>query len=131
MRASPLRRPPPSEQTRKPHGTLKDYEVGFVHVDVKHLPKPRDRYGTTSKHHLHVAIDRASHHVHSTAKDNETAASAVAFLTDAFDAFPFRLHTCSPDGNPVLRSMFSSQPASGTKCRSQDASPHAEDRWHS
>ena len=47
-----LNRLPPAEQAREPHGTLKDYEVGFVHVDGKALPKLRDRDGTTRKRFL-------------------------------------------------------------------------------
>ena len=56
LRAEGLNRLPPSEQTRKPHGTFKDYQVGFVHVDVKHLPKLRDRDGSLRKRYLYVAI---------------------------------------------------------------------------
>lgn len=91
LRAESLNRLPPAEQARKPHGTFKDYEVGFVHVDVKHLPKLRDRDGTTRKRYLYVVIDRASRYVHLAVKDDETTASAVAFLTDALGAFPFQV----------------------------------------
>jgi hypothetical protein len=52
LRAEGLNRLPLAEQARKPHGTFKDYEVGFVHVDVKHLPKLRDRAGSTRKRFL-------------------------------------------------------------------------------
>ncbi|GJD40818.1 IS481 family transposase ISBxe4 [Methylobacterium bullatum] len=62
-----------------------------MHVDVKHLPKLRDRDGITRKRYLYVAMDRASRFVHLAVKDDETAASAVAFLTDALGAFPFRV----------------------------------------
>ena len=41
LKAEGLNRLLPAAQARKPHGTFKDYEVGFVHVDVKHLPKVR------------------------------------------------------------------------------------------
>jgi transposase len=47
LKAEGLNRLPPADRTRKPHGTFKDYEVGFVHMDVKHLPKLRDRDGQT------------------------------------------------------------------------------------
>jgi transposase len=39
LKAEGLNRLPPAERTRKPHSAFKDYEVGFIHVDVKHLPK--------------------------------------------------------------------------------------------
>ena len=33
------RRPPkPTTQPRKGQGRFKDYDLGFVHIDVKHLP---------------------------------------------------------------------------------------------
>src|SRR3546814_11252124 len=33
------RRPPkPAAQPRKGHGRFQDYDLGFVHIDVKHLP---------------------------------------------------------------------------------------------
>jgi transposase len=39
LKAEGLNRLPPAARTRKPHSAFKDYEVGFVHMDVKHLPK--------------------------------------------------------------------------------------------
>src|SRR3954467_5748652 len=91
LKAEGLNRLSPADRTRKPHSAFKDYEVGFVHVDVKHLPKLRDRDGITRKRYLYVAIDRASRSVHLAVKDNETTASAVAFLDEALAALPFRV----------------------------------------
>jgi transposase InsO family protein len=91
LKAEGLNRLPPAERTRKPHSAFKAYEVGFVHMDVKHLPKLRDRDGQTRKRYLYVAIDRASRSVHLGVKDNETTASAVAFLDEALAALPFRI----------------------------------------
>src|SRR5215207_3839391 len=79
LKAEGLNRLPPAERPRKPHNAFKEYEVGFVHMDVKHLPKLQDRDGVTRKRYLYVAIDRASRSVHLAVKDDETAASAVAF----------------------------------------------------
>ena len=65
LKSEGLNRLPPAEQVRKPHGAFRDYEVGFVHVDVKHLPKLRDCDGVLRKRYPYVAIDRASRpHVH-------------------------------------------------------------------
>src|SRR3954469_8843285 len=58
---------------------------------VKHLPKLQDRDGVMRKRYLYVAIDRASRYVHLAVKDNETSASAVAFLQEALAALPFRV----------------------------------------
>ncbi|MCJ2122493.1 IS481 family transposase [Methylobacterium sp. J-077] len=107
LRAEGLNRLPPAEQARKPHATFKDYEVGFVHVDVKHLPKLRDRDGTTRNRYLYVAIDRASRYVHLAVLDDETTASAVTFLTDALDAFPFRVtHVLTDRGSCFTADAF-------------------------
>ena len=56
LKAEGLNRRPPTEQARKPHGTFRDYEVGFIHVDVKHLPKLQDRDRVMRKRYLYVAI---------------------------------------------------------------------------
>src|SRR3954465_2610922 len=75
----------------KPNGTFKDYDLGFIHVDVKHLPKVRTQDGESRKRYLYVAIDRASRFVHLAVKDDETERSAVAFLKEAVRAFPFQV----------------------------------------
>jgi transposase InsO family protein len=62
-----------------------------VHVDVKHLPKLRTADGELRKRYLFVAIDRRSRAVHLAVKDEETEASARAFLEEALAAFPFRV----------------------------------------
>src|SRR3982750_1572963 len=91
LKAEGLNRLPPADRSRRAHAEFKDYEVGFVPMDVKHLPKLQDRGGQTRKRYLYVAIDRASRYVHLAVKDSETAASAVAFLEEALAALPFRV----------------------------------------
>ena len=91
LKAEGLGRLPPASRSRKPNGTFKDYDLGFVHVDVKHLPKLRTGDGESRKRYLYVAIDRASRFVHLAVKDDETERSAVAFLTEAVQAFPFQV----------------------------------------
>jgi hypothetical protein len=51
----------------------------------------QDRDCVSRKRHLYVALDRTSRHVHLAVRDDETAVSAVAFLTDALGAFPFKV----------------------------------------
>ena len=91
LKADGLGRLAPASRPRQPAGSFKDYELGFVHVDVKHLPKLRTGDGAWRKRHLFVAIDRRSRSVHLAVKDDETEASAVAFLKEALAAFPFRV----------------------------------------
>ena len=86
------RRPPkPTAQPRKGQGRFQDYDLGFVHIDVKHLPKLRTADGETRKRFLYVAIDRCSRFVHLAVYDAENAANAVTFLQAARKAFPFRI----------------------------------------
>jgi transposase len=74
LRAEGLsRRPPPSsDKPRRGQGTFKDYDLGFVHIDIKHLPKLRTADGERRKRYLYVAIDRRSRSVHLAVKDDET-----------------------------------------------------------
>src|SRR5919206_4897943 len=60
-------------------------------MDVKHLPKLRTADGACRKRHLFGAIDRRSRSVHLAVKDDETEASAAAFLREVLAAFPFRV----------------------------------------
>jgi transposase InsO family protein len=84
------RRPAPATPERAA-SKFKEYELGFVHVDVKHLPKLRTADGELRKRFLFVAIDRRSRSVHLAVKDDETEASAAAFLREVLAAFPFRV----------------------------------------
>ena len=93
LRAEGLsRRPPPvSHQPKRGQGQFKDYDLGFIHIDIKHLPKLQTANGERRKRYLYVAIDRCSRSVHLAVKDDETTASAVAFLKEAVRAFPFQV----------------------------------------
>src|SRR3954449_4654030 len=91
LKAEGLSRRPVRAAPEKPAGKFKEYELGFVHMDVKHLPKLRTADGEPRKRYLFVAIDRRSRSVHLAVKDDETEASAKAFLEEAIAAFPFRV----------------------------------------
>jgi DDE family transposase len=47
---------PPSERPTKGQGTFRDYNLGFVHIDIKHLPKLRTSDGERRKRYLFVAL---------------------------------------------------------------------------
>ena len=107
LKAEGLNRLPPSDQARQPHGRFKAYELGFVHLDVKQLPKLRDKDGVTRKRYLSVAIDRCSQWVHLAVKDDETTASAVAFLEEALAALPFPVtHVLTDRGSCFTADAF-------------------------
>jgi transposase InsO family protein len=91
LKAEGLSRRPAPAAPERPVGRFRDYELGFIHMDVTHLPKLRTASGEWRKRFLFVAIDRRSRSVHLAVKDDETEASAVAFLEEALAAFPFRV----------------------------------------
>jgi transposase InsO family protein len=91
LKAEGLSRRPVRAAPETPAGKFKEYELGFVHVDVKHLPELRTGDGELRKRFLFVAIDRRSRSVHLAVKDEETEAAAKAFLEEALAAFPFRV----------------------------------------
>jgi hypothetical protein len=99
--AGPSRRPKPaSERPAKGQGRFRGYDLGVVHIDVKHLPKVRTSDGERRKRCLFGAIDRRSRSVHRAVKDDETEPSAIAFLRAAAAAFPFRLtHVLTDNGS--------------------------------
>src|SRR5690349_21439304 len=75
LKAEGLSRRPVRAAPEKAAAKFKEYEVGFVHVDVKHLPELRTSDGECRKRFLFVAIDRRSRSVHLAVKDGETEAS--------------------------------------------------------
>src|SRR3712207_3878779 len=80
LKAEGLSRRPPPATPEKAAAKFRGYELGFVHVGVKHLPKLRAAGGEWRKRFLFVAIDRRSRSVHLAVEDEETEASARAFL---------------------------------------------------
>src|SRR3954465_12875034 len=91
LKAAGLSRRPAPAKPETPASKFKEHELGFVHVDVKHLPELRTSDGEQRKRFLFVAIDRRSRSVHLAIKDDETEASAAAFLREVLAAFPCRV----------------------------------------
>ena len=100
---------PHHSSRRKRSAFRPDYDLGFIHIDIKHLPKLQTADRERRKRCLYVAIDRHSRSVHLAvapkraafaAEDDETERSAVAFLREAAAAFPFRLtHVLTDNGS--------------------------------
>lgn len=104
-----LNRRPAKEKIRpaRREGTFRDYDLGYVHIDVKHLPKLRTADGEARKRFLYVAIDRCSRFVHLAVYDAENAANAVDFLKAAKAAFPFRItHILTDRGSCFTADAF-------------------------
>jgi hypothetical protein len=60
LKAKGLGRLPAPSVPRKVTKQFKEYDLGFVHMDIKHLPKLHVIGSGSRKRYLYVAIDRAS-----------------------------------------------------------------------
>ena len=85
-----------------PKKTFKDYEPGYIHVDIKYLPKMPDEDG---HQYLFVAIDRASRMV-CLAK---TATNAEDFLRKVEQRFPFIIRYVLTDNVKEFTDRFTTQ----------------------
>lgn len=107
LKAEGLNRLPPAHQRKRESGTFKDYDLGFVHMDIKHLPKLETTDGERRKRYLYVAIDRASRWVHLAVQDDELTGSAIAFLKEAIRAAPFQVtHVLTDRGSCFTADAF-------------------------
>jgi hypothetical protein len=68
---------PSTDRPQRGQGHFKDYDLGFIHIDIKHLPKLKTNHGERRKRYLYVAIDQCSRSVHLAVKDDETEKSAI------------------------------------------------------
>ena len=94
---------PVEEKEDKPKKSYKDYEPGFVHVDVKYLPKMRDE---SSRRYLFVAIDRASRWVYLAIMPDKSAPSAAQFLKKLKKAAPFKISKLLTDNGKEFTDRF-------------------------
>ena len=78
------------------HSGFKVYEPGYIHIDVKYLPKMANE---RSRGYLFVAIDRATRWVFIAIYPNKTAANARRFLSDLERACPIRIRTILTDNS--------------------------------
>jgi len=76
------------------HSGFKAYDPGYIHVDVKYLPRMANE---TSRGYLFVAIDRATRRVFIAIYRNKTATNARRFLRDLERACPIRIRTILTD----------------------------------
>ena len=86
-----------------PPKAFKDYEPGFVHVDVKYLPQMPDE---DSRQYLFAAIDRASRWVYVEILPTKSADHASAFLKRLIKAAPFTITTVLTDNGKEFSDRF-------------------------
>ena len=92
--------------TAKPVKSFKNYEPGFVHVDIKYLPQMPDE---SSRRYLFVAIDRATRWVFLRVYGDQTDASSVDFLERLHEAAPMKVSKVLTDNGSQFTDRFTSK----------------------
>ena len=88
----------------QPPKRFKAYEPGFVHIDVKYLPKMQDE---ASRKYLFVAIDQATRWVYLEIRKDKRAKSAQAFLKALLKKAPFKIRKILTDNGKEFTDRFS------------------------
>jgi transposase len=92
------RRPKPE---KPPVGIFEQATVGFIHIDLKHLPALERR-----KSYAFVAIDRATRYVYLEIHPTRDAKTAAGFLERFLAHFPHRVHTILTDNGSEFTDRF-------------------------
>ena len=94
---------PVEEGTTLPVKPFKTYDPGFVHVDVKHLPRMPDQ---AKPSYLFAAIDRATRWVYLEIHPRRTAKIARAFLSRLLKKAPFIIQKVLTDNGKEFTDRF-------------------------
>jgi transposase InsO family protein len=82
-------------------GRFEDAPIGFLHIDLKHLPALQKR-----KSYAFVAIDRATRYVYLEIHPRRDGKTAAAFLSRVLAHFPARVHTILTDNGSEFTDRF-------------------------
>jgi transposase-like protein len=82
-------------------GSFEHATVGFIHIDLKHLPALERR-----KTYAFVAIDRATRYVYLEIHPNRDANTAASFLKRFLAHFPHPVHTILTDNGSEFTDRF-------------------------
>ena len=96
---------PEIEDQARPLKTFKDYEPGYLHIDIKYLPQMPDE---THRRYLFVAIDRATRWVYMRTYRDQTELSSTDFLRRLKQAAPMRIKTILTDNGSQFTDRFTS-----------------------
>jgi transposase InsO family protein len=96
---------PAIECPAKPQKTFKDYEPGFLHMDIKYLPQMPDE---TRRRYLFVAIDRATRWVFMRTYSDQSERSSTDFLRRLKRAAPMKIKTILTDNGSQFTDRFTS-----------------------
>ena len=83
--------------------TFKDYEPGYLHVDIKYLPNRPD---DPQKRYLLVAIDRATRWVYLEVANNKGAQTSAAFIKRLHDKCPVHIRIILTDNGKEFTDRF-------------------------
>jgi len=93
-----------SEEEQDKTKLFKNYENGFIHIDIKYLPKINGK-----RNYLYVAIDRASRYVFAEIYPDKTGNSANKFLENVIDFFPFEIKKILTDNGKEFTDKFNNK----------------------
>lgn len=86
--------------------TFKDYEPGFLHMDIKYLPQMPEE---TTRRYLFVAIDRATRWVFMHIYADQSEASSVNFLERLQNAAPMKITKLLTDNGSQFTDRFTNK----------------------
>ena len=86
--------------------TFKDYEPGFVHMDIKYLPQMPDE---CERRYLFVAIDRATRWVFMHIYADQSEASSVDFLNRLQSTAPMKITKLLTDNGSQFTDRFTNK----------------------
>jgi transposase InsO family protein len=86
--------------------TFKDYEPGYLHIDIKYLPRMPDE---ATRRYLFVAIDRATRWVFLAVYSDMTEDSSVDFLNRVHAAAPMKIVKLLTDNGTQFTDRFTSK----------------------
>ena len=99
----------PEKEKEKAH-KFKEYEPGYLHIDVTYLPKING-----IKYYLFVAIDRATRTLYYKIYQSKSADNAEAFMQECIDFYPFGItHVLTDNGLEFTNRFIKSK--KGTYC---------------
>jgi IS30 family transposase len=82
-------------------GIFEQATVGFIHIDLKHLPALERR-----KSYVFVAIDRATRYVYVEVHSRRDADTSAGFLKRFLTHFPYPVHTILTDNGSEFTDRF-------------------------
>jgi transposase InsO family protein len=93
-------------ETKPALKTFKDYEPGFLHMDIKYLPQMPDE---SHRRYLFVAIDRATRWVFMHIYADQSEDSSVDFLNRLEQAAPMKIVKLLTDNGSQFTDRFTSK----------------------